>query len=320
MIDLSIVIPVYRSEDSIQLLLKELSWISITGDYEVVFVNDCSPDSSREKLLEEFSNYPNHNFVLVDLSKNFGEHNAVMAGLRQAQGEYVVTMDDDLQNPIDEAVRLYEYTKDNHCDVVFSYYKNKQHNYFRNLGSKFTNYMLSNVTQKPRDLYLSSFRCFNRSIVDKVVQYKGPYPYVDGIILQHTDNIDRLLVKHSNREIGSSSYSVKKLVRLWMITFVNFSVLPLRLASLVGGCLSVISFIMIIYTLIEYFFKGSLPDGWTSLFFALLLFSGVQLLSLGLIGEYIGRIYLTLNHKPQYSVSRVYKNDEKQSYGAKCEN
>jgi glycosyltransferase involved in cell wall biosynthesis len=300
---LSIVIPVYNGADSIGELVGALEELSIEGGHEIVLVEDGSPDDSREicAALVKHARVP---ITLVSLARNYGEHNAVMAGLRYARGAHAITMDDDLQNPPQEVERLLAFAQSSGSQVIYTYYDEKQHSVWRNFGSRFTNRVADFVLEKPRGLYLSSFRCMSAFVVREISQYRGPFPYVDGLILQVTHDIGRLRVHHLPRAAGRSNYTLRRLMRLWMSMFVNFSVMPLRVSTLTGFVLSGIGAFggaMAIGEALLY----SPPAGWASLMAAVLLLSGVQLVMLGIIGEYLGRLYLTANGKPQSVVREV---------------
>src|SRR5712664_2566378 len=300
---LSIVIPVYNGASSIAELVGALEEISIEGGHEIVLVNDGSPDNSLEvcAALIDKARVP---ITLVSLARNYGEHNAVMAGLRYASGAHVITMDDDLQNPPEEVQRLLAFSQRSGKQVVYTYYDDKRHPMWRNFASRFANRVADFVLDKPSGLYLSSVRCMSAFVVREISRYEGPFPYVDGLILQVTQDIDRLLVSHLPRAVGRSNYTTRRLLRLWLSMFVNFSVMPLRISTLTGFALSLIGTVGSIIVLTEALFFSP-PAGWASLMAAVLLLSGVQLVILGIVGEYLGRLYLTANGKPQAIVKSV---------------
>lgn len=300
---LSIVIPVYNGASSIAELVGALEEISIEGGHEIVLVNDGSPDNSLEvcTALIDKARVP---ITLVSLARNYGEHNAVMAGLRHASGAHVITMDDDLQNPPEEVQRLLEFAQRSGREVIYTCYDDKRHALWRNIASGFTNRVADFVLEKPRGFYLSSFRCMSAFVVREITRYEGPFPYVDGLILQVTHDIDRLVVRHLPRAAGRSNYTLRRLLRLWMSMFVNFSVMPLRVSTITGFVLSALGAIGGAMAVAEALFSSP-PPGWASLFVAVLLLSGVQLMILGIVGEYLGRLYLTANGKPQSVVKEM---------------
>ncbi|HVZ02584.1 MAG TPA: glycosyltransferase family 2 protein [Dongiaceae bacterium] len=303
---LSIVIPVYNGAESVPALLEHLAALEF-GPFEIVLVNDGSPDNSLQ-VCRDLAARLDVPITVVDLARNFGEHNAVMAGLRLARGDYIITMDDDLQNPPEEVERLWRYASENQFDVVYTYYAAKQHSPWRNFGSWLTNYLASYLIGKPRDLYLSSFRCMAAFVAEHIVRHAGPYPYVDGLIIQTTQRIGKLQVAHLPRAAGRSNYTLRRLIRLFLSMFLNFSVIPLRIASLVGGLTAVLGIIGLVMVIVEGL-NGGQPTGWPSLMAVILTISGVQLIVLGLIGEYLGRAFLTLNQKPQSIVRTIERND-----------
>ena len=302
-IALSIVVPVYNGAGSIGELVGALEELTIEGGHEIVLVNDGSPDNSLEvcSALVKEARVP---ITLVNLARNYGEHNAVMAGLRYASGAHVITMDDDLQNSPEEVECLLAFAQETGKDVIYTYYDEKQHAIWRNLASSVANRVADFVLDKPRGLYLSSFRCMSAFVANKITRYDGPFPYIDGLILQVTHNIGRLLVRHLPRAVGRSNYTTRRLLRLWLSMFVNFSVMPLRISTMTGFVLSGLGAIGGAMTVAEALFSEP-PPGWASLFAAVLLLSGVQLMILGIVGEYLGRLYLTANRKPQSVIREV---------------
>jgi glycosyltransferase involved in cell wall biosynthesis len=304
---LSIVIPVYNGAKSIAELVHALETLDIEGGHEIVLVNDGSPDDSLAvcRCLLGEARVP---ITLVNLARNFGEHNAIMTGLRHTRGAYVITMDDDLQNPPSEVMRLLEHARASGKDVVYTRYSVKHHAYWRNLGSRFANWVADVLMEKPKGLYLSSFRCMSAFLVEQVTRYEGPFPYVDGLIMQATQAIDTIEVEHLPRAAGRSNYTLKRLVRLWLNIFVNFSVMPLHLSTIAGFALSLIGLVGVISVVLEALFFEP-PQGWASLMAATLLLSGVQLLILGILGEYMGRLFLTANGKPQTVVREVVRSE-----------
>ena len=270
-----------------------------------MLVNDGSPDNTVE-IAERLVAQTDFPITLVKLARNYGEHNAVMAGFHHARGEWVINMDDDLQNPPAEVLKLLEFAQKNKHEVVYSFYGDKQHESWRNLGSWLTNRVADLLLDKPKGLYLSSFRCMSAFVVKEICKYDGPFVYVDGLILQVTQNIGRVQVAHAARESGRSGYTISKLLKLWMSMFVNFSVVPLHLATLLGFALAGFGFLYAVEVVLEFFITRQ-PPGWSSLMAAMLVFSGTQLLMLGLFGEYLGRVYLTANKKPQFTVKAVVR-------------
>jgi undecaprenyl-phosphate 4-deoxy-4-formamido-L-arabinose transferase len=304
---LSIVIPVYNGADSIGELIEVLESLEVPGGHEIVLVNDCSPDASLYEC-RRLQARAKVAMTVVNLARNFGEHNAVMAGLREARGAHIITMDDDLQNPPSEVLRLLDHAQKSGKDVIYTHYEKKQHTAWRNLGSRFANRVADIVLDKPRGLYLSSFRCMSAFVVGQVTQYEGPFPYIDGLIMQATQSIGTLEVRHLPRHAGRSNYTLRRLVRLWLNMALNFSVIPLRIATFAGFGLSALGVVGTIWAVAEATLHET-PPGWASLTVATLVLLGMQLLMLGIIGEYLGRLYLTANRKPQSTVRDVTRND-----------
>ena len=247
--------------------------------------------------------------TFVEHARNFGEHNAVLTGWRHARGAHIVNLDDDGQNPPGEAMRLWQHARQTGLDVVFGHYAQKQHSVWRNFGSWFTNRMTDWAVDKPAGFYLSSFRCVTAFVAQQVARYAGPYPYIDGLLLQVTQRIGSIGVRHEPRRAGRSTYTLRRLVRLWLSAWVNFSLLPLRLATALGLLIAtagLVGFGWVVYWRVT---NQGPSFGWGSTMAALLVFSGTQLVLLGLIGEYVGRMFLTVNQRPQAIVRDVVRRE-----------
>ena len=212
-------------------------------------------------------------------------------------------MDDDLQNPPSEVLKLLAAAESEKRDVVYAIYERKEHAWWRNLGSRLTNLIADYVVEKPRKLYLSSFRCMTRLVADEVAKSRNPYPYIDGLIFQITQNAGAVRVRHAGRGQGRSGYTLRKLMRLWLSMLVNVSILPLRLMTFAGMITSAFGFLALVEVVLEHIAAKN-PTGWTSLMAVMLLLSGTQLLLLGIMGEYVGRIYLGISDKPQSVVRK----------------
>ena len=305
---LSFVIPLYNSAQTIGPLVQAIEALTIEGGHEIVLVNDGSRDDTA-KVVRRLLTNATVPVTFVNHTRNYGEHNAVLSGYRHARGAYVVNLDDDGQNPPAEAVRLWRHAQERGLDVVFGHYRVKQHTAWRNFGSWFTNRVTDLALDKPAGFYLSSFRCVTAFVARDVAAHSGPYPYVDGLILQVTQNIGSFEVDHVARLAGQSGYSLRRLARLWLSAWVNFSVLPLRFATLLGLITAAAGLAgtgMVVW--LNYTDQGP-AFGWGSLMAGLLLFSGAQLVMLGLIGEYLGRMFLTVNRRPQSVIREVVHSD-----------
>jgi len=294
---ISICIAVFNGSKTIAKLVEEIKQQLQSYKIEIVLINDGSKDNSEEICSNLSSQYDFIKFI--SLRKNFGEHNAILCGLNHTSGDYVAIIDDDFQNPPSEILKLIEKSK-NGYDVVYSKYEQKKHHWFRNLGSAFNDIVATWLLDKPNGLYLSSFKLIKKEIVQEIIKYKGPFPYIDGLILRVTNNIETTTVKHIDRQEGKSNYTLKKLISLWLNMFVNFSIKPLRVATITGLIISICSFVLGIYFMIEKVINPDVAIGWTSLIVAILFLSGIQLIFLGIIGEYLGKQYLDQNNTPQW--------------------
>lgn len=298
----SFVIPCYRSEKTLEHVVaeirKKMKMLAEYG-YEVILVNDCSPDGTLgvvRRLCGEDDRIKG-----ISFARNFGQHSALMAGLRQSTGDYVVCLDDDGQTPADEVDKLLS-RLDEGYDAVYAQYEHKQHSAFRNLGSKVNELMTRMMLDKPKELYVSSYFAVRRFVVEDMIRYENSYPYVIGLVLRATKNITNVTVQHREREEGSSGYTLKKLFSLWFNGFTAFSVKPLRIATAVGVFSACAGFLYGIYTIVKRLINPAVPMGFSALMAALVFFGGMIMIMLGLIGEYIGRIYISMNNSPQYVI------------------
>jgi glycosyltransferase involved in cell wall biosynthesis len=295
---LSIVVPVYNGADTIAELVEALARQSFGMAFEIILINDASKDSSQA-VCERLVRTASVPITLITHSRNFGEHNTVMTGLRSAKGDYIVTMDDDLQNPPGEILKLLDKLRSEELDIVYGRFLTKQHATWRNLGSKSANMIAEWLTEKPRGLYMSTFRCMDRFLVAKILDYSGPYPFIDGLVFQITDRIGSVEVVHLPNKTGRTNYNLKKLIKLWLTILINFSTRPLQLSISLGLVMAVLGGLGAIYVIIDYFLEKSVSSGWPSLVVLMLVFTGTQLIILGLMGEYIGRMFIHVGGRPQ---------------------
>lgn len=307
---ISFVVPCYRSEHMIGKVIEEIN-TTMKGmpqySYEVVLINDCSPDNTYgaiKGLAEQYS------FVKgINLARNFGQHAALMAGFHHVTGDVIVCLDDDGQTPADEVGKLLAKMEEGY-DVVYAKYEHKQHSAFRNFGSKVNEIMTRFLLGKPKELYISSYFAAKRYVIEDVIRYENSYPYVIGLVLRATKHVANVVVNHRDREEGTSGYTLKKLLGLWFNGFTAFSVKPLRVATIMGGVSACGGFLYAIYTILKKIFLPTVPIGFSALMSAVVIFGGMILLMLGLIGEYIGRIYISLNSAPQYVIRETVNMDE----------
>ncbi|MRX10076.1 glycosyltransferase [Pseudoduganella sp. FT25W] len=301
---LSFVIPVYGSEKVLPELVSRLQAVldtlpAVRGSYEVIFVCDRSPDRSWHVIQQLSAQYPWVRGILLRM--NAGQHNALMAGFAQARGAIVMTMDDDLQHaPSDIPALLDELASGR--DVVYARFKNRKHASWKIAGSRLNDMVAGYLMQKPKGLYLSPFRAMRAEIVRDILRYRGPYVYVDGLLLSVTRNIGTVDVEHHDRFAGDSGYSLRKSISLWLKMATSFSIVPLRLTSFAGLFLAGLGFLLAILLIIQKFTIDKMPIGWSSLIVTILIIGGAQLVALGMLGEYLGRVLLTLNSRPQYVI------------------
>ena len=305
----SFVIPCYRSSKTIGGVMNEIesTMAKLAYEYEIILVNDSSPDDTFA-VISALAEADGH-ITAVDLAKNFGQHAALMCGIRHSSGDILVCLDDDGQTPADEVGKLLEKIEAGY-DVVYASYDHKQHSGFRNFGSRVNAWMTEIMLGKPKELSLTSYFAAKRFIADEMLRYENCFPYVMGLVLRSTKNICNVPVNHRSREQGQSGYTLGKLLALWMNGFTSFSIKPLRIATYFGALTAVAGFIYALIIVIRHFAVGMAPLGWSSTTALLLILGGVILLVLGLIGEYIGRIFMCVNSSPQYVERSVVKREK----------
>ena len=308
---ISFVIPCYASEGSVALVIQEIRDTVAQRpeyDYEVVAVNDCSPDNVLEVLKAEAAR--DRKVKVLDLAKNGGRHSALMAGYHVASGDYVCCLDDDCQCPLDRFWDLLAPLERDEADVAIAKYVKKKESGIKNLGSWVNDVGSTWLLDKPRDLHFSNFAVMRRFIRDQVIRYQNPYPYVSGLMFQATSRVVNVVMEDRERTIGVGHYTLRKSLALLINAFTSFSVKPLRLAVYVGFFTAGAGFLFGLFTIIRRLLRPLVPAGYSSLMAALLFVGGTLMILLGIIGEYIGRIYICINNAPQFVVRQSYNLDE----------
>ena len=304
-IQLSIVVPVYRSMTVLPELVEQIHDVLKSSEYangfELILANDCSPDDSWKVIEGLAQQFP---FVRgISLRKNVGQHNATMAGLSFARGEIIVVMDDDLQHPPEAILVLADRVKSGN-DVCYTKYRGRKHVAWKRWGSQFNDWMATWMLKKPKGLYLSSYKAMNKDIADTILLYDGPYTYLDGLIVGATNSIVSIEIDHQKRWDGSSNYNFRKLFSLWLKMATGSSIYPLRIATFAGFFLSVMSMGIFILVILDRLVHPAIQPGWASTIATVLFIGGIQTFCVGVIGEYVGRIYIRLNNTPQFVVGK----------------
>jgi polyisoprenyl-phosphate glycosyltransferase len=300
-VEVSVVVPVFRSEASLRALVARLlRTLEETGlRHEVVLVEDGGGDGSWS-LLRELQAAEADRIVIIQLMRNYGQHNALMCGFRHARGEYIITLDDDLQNPPEEIPKLLDQIRTGEFDLVYGIYSSKRHSPWRNLGSAVVNAFYRLAFQN--SVTITSFRAITRPLLMSILSYDWNFTFVDGLLAWNTQRIGQVEVEHHPRAAGLSGYNVAKLVLLSVNLFTNFTLLPLRIVSWFGLALSAVGFSLVLYYLFQSLRSQISVPGYASTIIAILVVGGTQLLAMGVIGEYLGRLHLNVNRKPQYTV------------------
>ena len=302
--EISIIVPVFNSASIIKSLVNELNSSLENIECEYIFVNDKSSDSSWKILCELAEKQKN--ITAINLSRNFGQDNAIMAGLNFSKGSYSVIMDDDLQHSPADIPKLINKCKEGYDVCYANYSYNRKQKKWKVYGSLMNDSYAKYIINKPDDIYLSPFKIISRLIVDNIIKYAGPYPYIDGLILRSTSSITYINVMHRERHSGKSNYSLKKSIKVFVNHITGFSIFPLRLVAFFGALIALLGFILGIYYIFQYF-NGNSPEGWTTIVILILFINGSLFLALGIIGEYIGRLYIQKNKQPQYIIREITK-------------
>lgn len=305
--EISVVIPVYRSAEILPHLCTALREGLNAYSYEVILVNDRSPDRSWEAILEQAGD--DKRFIGINLRVNVGQDRAIMAGLNHASGEFAVIMDDDLQHDPADITPLYQKILEGY-DVCYANFLVKQQTRLKNACSWAAGRVAEVLIRKPKDIYLSPFKIIRREVLEQLVKYQGAFPYVDGLIFQITDNIAAITLQHRRRYSGSTTHNIWKQAHVFLNLATNFSIIPLRLMTVIGCTCAGSGFVLGLYFFLIYVFKGITVVGWTALMLINLFFGGLILISLGVIGEYLGRVLMNLNRIPQFVVSESVNYDE----------
>jgi len=303
MIEISIVIPVYNSEDNLVELCHQIFDALNNVKYEVLLINDQSKDNSWSIIKQICTEYKQ--VIGINLRKNAGQDNAIMAGLNYVKGNFIVIMDDDLQHSPYDIISLYENCIKNYTDICFGNFKRLKQAFWKNLGSWLNGKISEWLLDKPKNIYLSPFKIIRREVTDEIIKYTGPYPYIDGLLLSVTNSMIQINIEHHKRFKGKSNFNLPRSISVFLKHVTTFSVTPLRIASIIGIITSITGFVLIPYYLYEYLFNYNIVEGWTTLVILLLIIGGLILLSLGIIGEYLGRSYLNINKKHQYIIKEI---------------
>ena len=300
---ISFIIPCYASEGSVALVMDEIRSVVAqrrSYDYEIVAVNDFSPDNVISVLREQAALDPR--VKVIDLAKNGGRHNALICGCHYATGDYIVFIDDDLQCPTDQLWNLMSLLESGNYDVSIAKYPKKQQSGFKNFGSRVNDSVANWLLGKDKDLKFSNFSVMKKFVKDEVIRYTNPYPYLSGLMLRATSRVTNVVMEERERTIGVGHYNFKKSFALWMNSFTTFSIKPLRLSTGCGFLCAALGVLLAAYTILHKLLVPTIATGYSSMMAVMLFLGGMILFVLGLIGEYIGRIYISLNNSPQYVV------------------
>ena len=321
--EISFVIPCYCSEKNLESVVQEIHVAMAQREnfeYEIILVNDNSKDDT-EGLINRLAD-SDKRITGINFSRNFGQPSALMAGFRAAKGNYVMTSDDDGQTPVGRVWDFYEKIQEGYDIVCAKYTETAQKSLIRRMGTKVNEFMLYHMIKKPKDVGVASFFMAKRFVVDEIIRYENPYPYIAGLLLRTSNKIGNIEMHQRNRRTGHSGYTFHKLLSLWVNGFTAFSLKPLRVGTALGFISAFLGFVLLVYILLKKLFLPTIQVGYTSQIGVVLLMGGLILCVLGIIGEYIGRIYMCINNEPQYIIKSTTKERNKSgrnyNEGQKC--
>lgn len=300
----SVVVPVYNSEKSLPELVSRLAKIlpTFASDYELIFVNDCSKDGSWDVISSLIKEFP---WVRgIDLMRNYGQHNALLCGIRAARYKFIITLDDDLQQPPEEIGKLLSALTANY-DVVYGTPEREQHGLWRDLASQVTKFALQSSMGAHTARKVSAFRVFRTQIRDAFVEFRGPFVSIDVLLTWGTTRFTAIPVRHTPRTLGVSNYTFQKLVIHALNMLTGFSTWPLQASSIIGFSLTFFGIGVLFYVLGRYIIQGGSVPGFPFLASVIAIFSGAQLFALGVIGEYLTRMHFRMMDKPAYTVRTI---------------
>lgn len=304
---ISFIIPCYGSEKTVGIVIKEIDEIVSKNpkyDYEVVAVNDQSPDKVWEVLKGIAKE--NKKVKIINLAKNMNRPGALMAGMSKATGDYIILMDDDGQCPMESLWELIKPLEEGH-DVSIAKYPSYKQSIFKSFGTIVNRKMTEIIMEKPKGLNFTNFTAIKKYIVDEILKYENPYPYMTGLLLRTTSDIVNVQMEERERITGSTNFTFKKMLNLWINGFTAFSVKPLRISTVIGFITAAIGFLYGLYIIIhKLFIHTNIAQGYSSMMAVLLFIGGIIMLMLGMIGEYLGRIYICINNSPQYVIKEMF--------------
>lgn len=304
-VDYSVIVPVYNSESTLKELFDGINKVfhQLNLRHEIIFVEDGSRDTSW-KVLTELKDLEPEKVRAIKLSKNFGQHNATFCGLEHAKGNVIITIDDDLQIKPEEINKLVLAFSEKKSDLIYGYFSKKNHSFFRNIGSKLLKSSGKFFNESPGEG--SSFRLFSKELSEKIITHSQNFVFVDELLLWYTDDISFVKVEHHKRKNNQSGYSTMKLFKLTANLIIYYSALPLKIMTWGGFTFSVITFLIGLRFIIrKFFFHHAPPEGYTSIIVTILFSTSIIIFSLGIIGEYLNRIYMVQNKKPPYSIKKI---------------